>query len=131
MRVLAICFMAFFMAGCTSLQTQLDKSDVPDSKLKYQSTKENKTSSYVRLYTKPDELLGLTFKELGIVAGESCRSTLQDSPASIATARQKMLAKASYLNANAVLLHQCAILSGQGCYQIAICEGSALLTTNK
>ncbi|MDC9590770.1 Rcs stress response system protein RcsF [Xenorhabdus sp. XENO-10] len=131
MRMLAICFMAFFIAGCTSLPTQSDKSDMPDSKLKHQSVKKNKVPSYVRLYTKPDELLGLPFKELGIVAGESCRSTLQDSPASIATARQKMLAKASYLNANAVLLHQCAILSGQGCYQTAICEGSALLTTNK
>ncbi|MBD2797316.1 Rcs stress response system protein RcsF [Xenorhabdus sp. 18] len=130
MRVLPVCFMALFIAGCTSLPTQFDKSDRPDSTLKHQSAKEN-MPSYVRLYTKPDELAGLPFKELGIVAGESCRSTLQDSPASIATARQNMLAKAAYLNANAVLLHQCAILPGQGCYQIAICEGSALLTTHQ
>ncbi|CDG18972.1 Rcs stress response system protein RcsF [Xenorhabdus doucetiae] len=130
MRVLPVCFMALFIAGCTSLPTQFDKSDRPDSTLKHPSAKENRVPSYVRLYTKPDELSSLTFKELGIVAGESCRSTLQDSPASIATARQNMLAKAAYLNANAVLLHQCAILPGQGCYQIAICEGSALLTTH-
>ncbi|MBI6548965.1 Rcs stress response system protein RcsF [Xenorhabdus lircayensis] len=131
MRVLPICFMTLFMVGCTSLPTQVDKTNMPDSKLKHRSAKKNKESSYVRLYTKTDELLGLPFKDLGIVAGESCRSTLQDPPANIATARQNMLAKAAYLNANAVLLHQCAILSGQGCYQIAICEGSALLTTNK
>ncbi|OTA19725.1 membrane protein [Xenorhabdus beddingii] len=131
MRVLPICFMALFMAGCTSLSTQFDKFSTSDAKLKQQSVKKNKAPSYVRLYTKTDELLGLPFKDLGIVAGESCRSTLQDPPANIATARQNMLAKAGSLNANAVLLHQCAILSGQGCYQIAICEGSALLTTNK
>ncbi|MDE9591150.1 Rcs stress response system protein RcsF, partial [Xenorhabdus bovienii] len=59
------------------------------------------------------------------------RNTLQDRPASIATARQNMLAKAASLNANAVLLHQCALLSGQGCYQMAICEGSALSINNK
>ncbi|SFN46090.1 RcsF protein [Xenorhabdus japonica] len=123
MRMLAICFMALFIAGCTSLPTQSDKLDMPDSKLKHQSVKKNKAASYVRLYTKPDELSGLPFKELGIVAGESCRSTLQDSPASIATARQKMLAKASYLNANAVLLHQCAILSGQGAIKLPFVKG--------
>ncbi|WP_233466784.1 Rcs stress response system protein RcsF [Xenorhabdus nematophila] len=119
------------MVGCSSLPNQADKANMPDSKLKHQPVKKVRASSYVRLYTKPDELLGSSFKDLGIVAGESCRNTLQDPPASIATARQKMLAKAASLNANAVLLHQCAILSGQGCYQTAICEGSALLTTNK
>ncbi|PHM73183.1 Rcs stress response system protein RcsF [Xenorhabdus kozodoii] len=131
MRVLPICFMALFIAGCTSLPTQPNESKMPDPALKHQSVKKDNMPSYVRLYTKPDELLGLPFKELGTVAGESCRNTLQDSPASIATARQNMLTKASRLNANAVLLHQCAILSGYGCYQIAICEGSALLTTPK
>ncbi|WP_338884478.1 Rcs stress response system protein RcsF [Xenorhabdus sp. TH1] len=131
MRVLPVCFMALFIAGCTSPSTQFNKSGMSDPKLKHQSVKKSKAPSYVRLYTKPDELLGVPFKELGIVAGESCRNTLQDSPASIATARQNMLTRASYLNANAVLLHQCAILPGQGCYQIAICEGTALLTTNK
>ncbi|MDX7991902.1 Rcs stress response system protein RcsF [Xenorhabdus sp. Reich] len=125
MRVLPICFMALFMVGCTSLS---NKANMPDAELKHPSAK---VSSYVRLYTKTDELLDSPFKDLGIVAGESCRSTLQDPPASIATARQKMLVRAAALNANAVLLHQCAILSGQGCYQTAICEGSALLTTNK
>ncbi len=130
MRVLPVCFMVLFMVGCSSLPTQVNKADTPNSNSKPPSVTKNKASSYVRLYTKPDEISGLSFKELGIVAGESCRSTFQDSPASIATAQQNMLAKASYLNANAVLLHKCAILSGQGCYQIAICEGSALLMTN-
>ncbi|BET98165.1 Rcs stress response system protein RcsF [Xenorhabdus taiwanensis] len=131
MRALPICLITLFIAGCTSPSTQFNKSGMSDPKLKHQSVKKSKVSSYVHLYTKPDELLGVPFKELGIVAGESCRNTLQDSPASIVTARQNMLTKASYLNANAVLLHQCAILPSQGCYQIAICEGTALLTTNK
>ncbi|WP_340620953.1 Rcs stress response system protein RcsF [Xenorhabdus siamensis] len=130
MRMLPVCFLVLFMVGCTSLPTQFDKTDKPDSETENYSIRKNQSATYVRLYTKPDELLGSPFKDLGIVAGESCRNTLQDPPASIAVARQKMLAKASSLNANAVLLHQCAILSDQGCYQIAICEGSALKTTN-
>jgi RcsF protein len=114
--------MALFMVGCTSL----DKTDEAG----FYSTLENQSATYVRLYSKPDELSGSSYKELGIVAGESCRSTLQDPPASIATARQKMLAKASSLKANGVLLRQCALMSGQGCYQIAICEGTAIETVN-
>ncbi|MDX7987911.1 Rcs stress response system protein RcsF [Xenorhabdus sp. 12] len=125
MRVLPICFMALFMAGCTSLTTQVDKAEK-----QHQSIKKSNAAYNVRLYTKTDELSGSPFKDLGIVAGESCRNTLQDPPASIEKARQGMLTKAASLNANAVLLHQCAILSGQGCYQVAVCEGSALLTTN-
>ncbi|PHM36889.1 membrane protein [Xenorhabdus mauleonii] len=127
MRVLSICFMALFMVGCTSLTTPVDKAE---KQAQYPSVKKNNAPYNVRLYTKTDEFSGSPFKDLGVVAGESCRSTLQDPPASIASARQSMLAKAASLNANAVLLHQCAILSGQGCYQVAICEGSALLTTN-
>ncbi|CDL82171.1 Rcs stress response system protein RcsF [Xenorhabdus szentirmaii] len=116
MRMLSLCVMVLFMAGCQSAPDQIDQAHV---------------SSYVRLYTQADELLNSSFKELGIVAGESCRNTPQDPPASMTAARQRMLTKASSLNANAVLLHQCAIVSGQGCYQAAICEGTALLTTNK
>ncbi|AOM42354.1 Rcs stress response system protein RcsF [Xenorhabdus hominickii] len=127
MRMLPICFIALFMVGCTSLSTQINKSD---SKSVHRSTTKNKNTSYVRLYTKPAELLGSPFKDLGIVSGESCRNTLQDPPASIAIARQNMQAKASRLNANGVLLHQCAIFYGHGCYQIAICEGTAVITTN-
>ncbi|MEX0446897.1 Rcs stress response system protein RcsF [Xenorhabdus sp. SGI246] len=130
MRMLPVCFLVLFMVGCTSLPTRFDKTERPDSETENYSIRKNQSATNIRLYTKPDELLGSPFKDLGIVAGESCRNTLQDPPASIAVARQKMLAKASGLNANAVLLHQCAILPGQGCYQIAICEGSALRTTN-
>ncbi|WP_340608951.1 Rcs stress response system protein RcsF [Xenorhabdus bharatensis] len=130
MRMLPVCFMALFIVGCTSLPTQINKTDRQGSEAEQYPALRNKEATYVRLYKKPDELLGSPFKDLGIVAGESCRNTFQDPPASIATARQKMLAKASSLNANAVLLHQCAIMSGQGCYQIAICEGTAIRTTN-
>ena len=40
-----------------------------------------------------------------------------------------MATKAAYKNANAVLLHECQIVTGLGCYQSAICEGTALLIT--
>ncbi|MCG3469589.1 Rcs stress response system protein RcsF [Xenorhabdus bovienii] len=129
MRMLSICFMALFMVGCTSLSTQVEKPTQAGSKLKHQPAKKSKVSSYVQLYAKTEELLGTPFKDLGIVFGESCRTTQQDPPASIAVARKNMLAKAASLKANAVLLHQCAILSNHNCYQTAICEGSALLTT--
>ncbi|WP_254361289.1 Rcs stress response system protein RcsF [Photorhabdus heterorhabditis] len=107
-----------------------DSSQLSDMRLKRLPTGETRNlSSSVKLYTKSEKLLGTPFKDLGIVTGQSCRSSLQDPPANITIARNKMITKATYLNANAVLLHQCEMLSGQGCYQIAICEGSALLIT--
>ncbi|CBY28399.1 protein RcsF [Yersinia enterocolitica subsp. palearctica Y11] len=43
-----------------------------------------------------------------------------------------MQTRASYMKANAVLLHQCEILSAvPGCYQQAVCQGSALNVSSK
>jgi RcsF protein len=43
-----------------------------------------------------------------------------------------MLQRAGNMKANAVLLHQCQILKGvAGCYQQAICQGSALNVSAK
>ncbi|WP_445495012.1 Rcs stress response system protein RcsF [Photorhabdus sp. SF281] len=107
-----------------------DSSQLSDMRLKNPLTGERKHSSLsVKLYTKSEELLGVPFKDLGIVSGQSCRGSLQDPPANLTVARNQMITKAAYLDADAVLLHRCEILSGQGCYQIAICEGSALLIT--
>ncbi|KER03627.1 Rcs stress response system protein RcsF [Photorhabdus temperata] len=131
MRKLFISLLALFITGCSMQQTAFtDSSQLSDMKLKQVLTEEKKNlSSSVKLYTKNEELLNAAFKDLGIVSGQSCRGSLQDPPANIAVARNQMITKAAHLNANAVLLHQCEMLSGQGCYQIAICEGSALLIT--
>ncbi|MGV7959852.1 Rcs stress response system protein RcsF [Photorhabdus tasmaniensis] len=110
--------------------TLTDSSQSSDIRLKQASTEEKKNrSSFVKLYTKSEDLLSASFKDLGIVSGQSCRGSLQDPPANITIARNQMITKAAHLNANAVLLHRCEMLSGQGCYQVAICEGSALLIT--
>lgn len=43
-----------------------------------------------------------------------------------------MQIRASYMKANAVLLHDCQIVSGvAGCYQQAVCQGSALNVLSK
>ncbi|NHB92475.1 Rcs stress response system protein RcsF [Photorhabdus cinerea] len=131
MRRLLVPLLVLFIAGCSMQQTTLtDSSQLSDMRLKKLPTGEKTNHSLsVKLYTKSEELLGTPFKDLGIVTGQSCRSSLQDPPANITIARNQMIMKATHLNANAILLHQCEMLSGQGCYQIAICEGSALLIT--
>ncbi len=90
------------------------------------------TLSPVRIVEKTEDLLGAPFKDLGVVAGESCRQTLQDPPSQAYLLRKKNGYQSGFIkNANAVLLHECQIQSqaGMGCYQSAICEGSALLIT--
>lgn len=79
-----------------------------------------------------EELVGKPFRDLGEVSGESCQTTVQDSPPNLATARKRMQIRASYMKANAVLLHDCQIVSGvAGCYQQAVCQGSALNVSSK
>jgi RcsF protein len=86
----------------------------------------------VKLYKSAEELVGQPFRDLGEVSGESCQTTVQDSPPNMATARKRMQIRASYMKANAVLLHDCQIVSGvAGCYQQAICQGSALNVSSK
>ena len=86
----------------------------------------------VRIITKPDELVGKPFRELGEVSGESCQATNQDSPPNISTARKRMQINAAKMKANAVLLHSCEVTSGTpGCYRQAVCIGSALNITAK
>ncbi|ANM80287.1 hypothetical protein SL267_37620 [Serratia marcescens] len=76
--------------------------------------------------------MGKPFRDLGEVSGESCQTTVQDSPPNLATARKRMQIRASYMKANAVLLHDCQIVSGvAGCYQQAVCQGSALNVSSK
>ncbi|CPR17473.1 Protein RcsF [Brenneria goodwinii] len=69
---------------------------------------------------------------MGEVSGSSCQVSVQDAPPNIATARKRMQTRATAIKANAVLLHECQIISGvAGCYRQAVCQGSALQVSNQ
>ncbi len=71
----------------------------------------------VKLYKKAEDLVVKPFRDLGEVFGGDCRSTIQDSLPNLATARKQMQIRAAYMKANAVLLHDCQIISGvASCY---------------
>ncbi|AJJ62517.1 Rcs stress response system protein RcsF [Yersinia aldovae] len=135
MRALPLCLLALSLTGCSMLQSKPSTTDSPVK----QPTAVVKTSptpaprpAPVKLYKSAEELVGKPFRDLGEVSGESCQTTMQDSPPSISTARKRMQIRASYMKANAVLLHQCEIQSGvPGCYQQAVCQGSALNVSSK
>lgn len=133
MRLLLLGIIALFMTGCSMQKSSdVDQSKFTDMRLNKPGQPQKprqQTLPSVRVVEKTEDLLGAPFKDLGIVSGESCRQTLQDPPASMPIAKKRMATKAAYKNANAVLLHECQIVTGLGCYQSAICEGTALLIT--
>lgn len=135
MRALPLCLLALSLTGCSMLQS---KPSTTETQVKQPPpvTKPSPTvaprPAPVKLYKSAEELVGKPFRDLGEVSGESCQSTVQDSPPSLSAARKRMQTRASYMKANAVLLHQCEILSGvPGCYQQAVCQGSALNVSSK
>lgn len=80
-----------------------------------------------KLYKNPEELVGKPFRDLGEVYSSTCKVNLQDPPPSISSARRNMQTRAAAMKGNGVLLHQCQIVSAvAGCYQQAICQGTAL-----
>lgn len=101
MRLLLIGIMALFMTGCSMQKSSdVDQSKFTDMRLNKpgQPPKpRSQTLPSVRIVEKTEDLLGAPFKDLGIVAGESCRQTLQDPPASLPIAKkvwqQKRLTK--------------------------------------
>ncbi|MCD1127709.1 Rcs stress response system protein RcsF [Jinshanibacter sp. LJY008] len=109
MRILTLCLFALFLGGCA------------------QSGPSAPEVEPVKLYKTEAELSGASFKEMGLVSGDSCQFTAQDSPPSITSAMLSMQKRAAYKEANAVLLHRCEMMSSvPGCYQVAVCEGTAL-----
>lgn len=130
MRLLLLTLAAFTLAGCginqyTSPGANKGFTSMKLSKPVPSVTKEPETAN-VKLMNSPEELLGMPFKDLGIVSGESCRESVQSPPANMNTAKKSMLTQAAYIAADAVLLHQCQTMTSPGCYQATICEGSAL-----
>ncbi len=134
MRALPLGLLALALSGCSMLSTQ---SSTTDAQVKKPTTTEKKPApaprpAPVKLYNNAEELVGQPFRDLGQVSGISCQVSLQDSPPNLATARKRMQARASTMKANAVLLHQCQIVSGvAGCYRQAVCQGSALSVSSQ
>lgn len=129
MRLLLPTLMIFVLTGCGMNQSIHQNSDKSFSSMKLpKSAPQEKAieKSKVKLLNSPEELLGMPFKDLGVVSGESCREDLQSPPVNLAAAKNSMLVKAAYVEADAVLLHQCQTMTSTGCYQAAICEGSAI-----
>ncbi|MCV6839084.1 Rcs stress response system protein RcsF [Yersinia pestis subsp. pestis] len=135
MRALPLCLLALSLTGCTLLPSKPSTTDNPIKQpppVIERSPTAAPRPAPVKLYKSAEELVGKPFRDLGEVSGESCQSTVQDSPPSISTARKRMQIHASYMKANAVLLHECEIQSGvPGCYQQAVCQGSALNVSSK
>ncbi|AIX74751.1 MAG: Rcs stress response system protein RcsF [Mixta calida] len=129
MRALPLCLLALSLTGCSLLHKPYKPITPPAAR---PTPVETHTRSAVRptpvkLYTDMNELLSNPFRDLGEVSGEDCQTSRQGSPANINTARKRMQIRASYMKANAVLLHKCEVVNeSQGCYRQAVCQGTAL-----
>ncbi|EKT53396.1 Rcs stress response system protein RcsF [Providencia sneebia] len=134
MRLLLPTLMIFVLTGCGMNQQIYKNQNKGFSSMKLSKPvtqkKAKEKKSNVKLMNSPEELLGMPFRDLGIVSGESCRANVQSPPASVTTAKNSMLVKAAYIAADAVLLHQCQTLTYPGCFQATICEGSAVQIIN-
>ena len=134
MRALPLCLLAATLAlsGCSLLHSKSENTTpVEPAKAQVSTTKTTKPTQPkprpVKVYDNAEDLVGKPFRDLGEVTGNVCQATEQDSPPNLATARKRMQIKASTMKANAVLLHQCQVVTDvQGCYQQAVCKGSAL-----
>ncbi|ELZ5938509.1 Rcs stress response system protein RcsF [Providencia stuartii] len=130
MRLLLLTLATFILAGCGMNQYIHQGPNKGFTNMKLSKPAPKKTTkpetTNVKLMNSPEELLGMPFKDLGIVSGESCRENVQSPPANLNLAKKSMLSKAAYIAADAVLLHQCQTMTSPGCYQATICEGSAI-----
>ncbi len=130
MRALSLCLLALSLTGCSLLQKPykpVSSSAPQPTQTVPPRTKPAVHPAMVKLYTDAADLVSKPFRDLGEVSGSDCQVNTQDSPANINTARKRMQTRASYMKANAVLLHQCDIVTGAaGCYRQAVCQGSAL-----
>jgi len=129
MRALPLCLLALLLAGCSAThKTQPIVNERPIiEQPKPVKPKPAPRPAAVKLYKNAEALVGTPFRDLGEVSGESCQVSAQDAQPSLSNARRRMLSHASNMKANAVLLHQCQIISGvAGCNQQAVCQGSAL-----
>lgn len=84
-------------------------------------------SSGARLFKSEPELQSMKVQKLAAVSGGDCQITREDPPANISDARVDMQKRAAKMGANAVLLHQCQVMTAaSSCFQLAVCAGTAL-----
>ncbi|CAK6496080.1 Outer membrane lipoprotein RcsF [Pantoea sp. Nvir] len=127
MRLLPLCLLALMLTGCVHEYHPISSAPAHSQPSREPARKPAPRPAPVKVYTDAADLVSKPFRDLGEVAGDDCQSSRQDSPPNLATARKRLQIKASYLKANAVLLHKCEIVSSTpGCYRQAICQGSAL-----
>ncbi len=129
MRALPLCLLALLLAGCSATHRA---QPVFNEHPTYEQPKPAKPKPAVRptaikLYTDAGALVGTPFRDLGEVSGESCQVRAHDAQPSMANTRKRMLNHAATMKANAVLLHQCQLVTDvAGCHKQAVCQGSAL-----
>jgi len=134
MRVLPLCLLALLLAGCSKPKPVAPTTDSTNAPVAIAPAKPAPPArpAPVTLYKSAEALIGKPFRDLGEVSGSICHTKARKNPPSLASARKRMLQRAANMKANAVLLHQCQILKGvAGCYQQAICQGSALNVSAK
>lgn len=132
MRVLALCLLAIALSGCSRLHSAPSTTNSTTIAPVPVKAVPMAAPAPVKLYKSAEEFVGRPFRDLGEVFGESCQTTVQDPPPNLATARKRMQTRASYMQANAVLLHDCQIINSiAGCYQQAVCQGSALNVSSR
>lgn len=136
MRALPLILLAMTLTGCSLLQKSPAPKHRPTSEAKVEpAAKPKPTTRPVApavLYKSAEELVGSPFRDMGEVSGSSCQVSAQDTPPSIASARKRMQNRATTMKANAVLLHECQIISSvAGCYRQAVCQGTALQVSNQ
>ncbi|KFK92451.1 MULTISPECIES: Rcs stress response system protein RcsF [unclassified Serratia (in: enterobacteria)] len=134
MRVLPLCLLALLLAGCSKpkpVPPPTDSVNVPVAPAPVKAAPPARPAP-VTLYKNAEALIGKPFRDLGEVSGSVCQLTARDPAPSLASARRRMQQRAAHMKANAVLLHDCQMIRGvAGCYQQAICQGSALNVSAK
>ncbi|MCG8707297.1 Rcs stress response system protein RcsF [Brenneria sp. 4F2] len=135
MRALPLILLAMSLTGCSLLQKSPALKHQPASEAKAEPTAKPKPAprpaTPAVLYKSAEELVGNPFRDMGEVSGSSCQVSAQDAPPSIANARKRMQNHATAMKANAVLLHECQVISNvAGCYRQAVCQGTALQVSN-
>ena len=130
MRAIPLVFLALSLTGCSLLQTKPAPAPEPVSAPAAEPPAKPKPAprqATAVIYNNAEELVGKPFRDMGEVSGSVCQLSVQDPPVTVANARRRMQTRATTMKANAVLLHQCQIISGvAGCYRQAVCEGTAL-----
>ncbi|MBG6245715.1 Rcs stress response system protein RcsF [Candidatus Symbiopectobacterium sp. 'North America'] len=130
MRAIPLVFLALSLTGCSLLQPKTAPAPQPVIEPAVEAPAKAKPAprpATAVLYNNAEELVGKPFRDMGEVSGSVCQASVQDTPATVANARRRLQTRATAMRANAVLVHNCQVVSGvAGCYRQAICEGTAL-----